>query len=69
MPTNPLLYFVESLEKNATITRLDLSYSGVDYAVCFVLEQVLADHKSLQQINLGGNPLGSSGLECLVRWV
>ncbi len=46
-----------ALRRNCAIEKLDLSFCGIDERGATMLAHALVHNKSLEQINLGGNPI------------
>ena len=47
----------EALRKRSALKSLDLSFCGLKKAAANILVQALAQNESLEQVNLGGNPI------------
>eukprot|EP00746_Dinoflagellata_sp_MGD_P164329 gnl/MRDRNA2_/MRDRNA2_92900_c0_seq1.p1 gnl/MRDRNA2_/MRDRNA2_92900_c0~~gnl/MRDRNA2_/MRDRNA2_92900_c0_seq1.p1 ORF type:complete len:1387 (+),score=271.12 gnl/MRDRNA2_/MRDRNA2_92900_c0_seq1:56-4216(+) len=65
----PIDFFCETLSLNDTLSSLDLSYCQLGYGAAFILEEALATHPKLQRFSCRGNPLGTPGFECFVRYM
>jgi hypothetical protein len=63
----PIVYFLEHLAKDAKLKSLDISMNRVDSRAILVIEDALAFHKRLSELNLSGNPLGVLGMRSLLR--
>eukprot|EP00931_Biecheleriopsis_adriatica_P054945 TRINITY_DN3238_c1_g1_i1.p1 TRINITY_DN3238_c1_g1~~TRINITY_DN3238_c1_g1_i1.p1 ORF type:complete len:1437 (-),score=245.62 TRINITY_DN3238_c1_g1_i1:37-3879(-) len=62
----PIEYFLEHLSRNATLKLLDISMNHIDYRGALMVEDALQCHK-LTDLIISTNPLGSSGMRCLMR--
>jgi hypothetical protein len=65
----PLLVFLELLPLNHSLTHVDLSENKIRYGAAFMLEQSVVAHPRIKQLELRENPLGMTGIECLLRLI
>lgn len=63
----PIDAFLETLAKNNGLEHLDISLNHMDHRSGLILEDALENHKSLTDLVVSGNPLGSHGMRALVR--
>lgn len=66
--SEPIDFFCETLSLNETLISLDVSYCQLGYGSAFILEESLATHPRLTRFSCCGNPLGTAGFECFVRY-
>lgn len=66
---HPMLLLIENLLGNSSLQLLDFSSCQINYMGAFVLEGVLLAHHTVKNLVLADNPLGSEGLECMIRYI
>lgn len=63
----PIVFFIEYLMQNNTLTYLDLSLNRIDFRGALVVEDSLEHHKKLHELSLAFNPLGVTGMRSILR--
>mmetsp|Transcript_16862 Transcript_16862/g.31366 ORF Transcript_16862/g.31366 Transcript_16862/m.31366 type:complete len:1427 (-) Transcript_16862:243-4523(-) len=63
----PIVYFLEYLMQNKTLTYLDISLNRIDYRGALVVEDALEHHKKLLELDICYNPLGTTGMRSILR--
>eukprot|EP00929_Paragymnodinium_shiwhaense_P094911 TRINITY_DN5576_c0_g1_i2.p1 TRINITY_DN5576_c0_g1~~TRINITY_DN5576_c0_g1_i2.p1 ORF type:complete len:1720 (-),score=341.75 TRINITY_DN5576_c0_g1_i2:98-5257(-) len=66
---SPVMAFLELISGDSTVEKLDLSNNGLDGHAALVLESALLaqGHPRISRILISDNPLGLSGMRCLLR--
>eukprot|EP00930_Biecheleria_cincta_P101874 TRINITY_DN9351_c0_g1_i2.p1 TRINITY_DN9351_c0_g1~~TRINITY_DN9351_c0_g1_i2.p1 ORF type:complete len:1123 (+),score=171.64 TRINITY_DN9351_c0_g1_i2:216-3371(+) len=65
---SPCVFFIEKLIKDqGSLTSLDLSMNRIDFRGALVIEDALENSRSLHTLDVSSNPLGVTGLRCLLR--
>ncbi|CAK0849522.1 unnamed protein product [Prorocentrum cordatum] len=64
---NPMALLCEALSQNQSLVELCMASSSLDYAVDVVLLTALQPNKTLQYVDISGNPHGGQGLKALLR--
>lgn len=65
--TTPIVFFIEALTRDNSLTDLDISLNRVDYRCALVVEDALMGCKKLSELNISNNPLGVYGMRSLLR--
>lgn len=58
---------LEALSYNTSLTYLSIAANRIDFKPALVLEDALANHQHMRNINISQNPLGSLGLRSMLR--
>eukprot|EP00746_Dinoflagellata_sp_MGD_P083267 gnl/MRDRNA2_/MRDRNA2_33167_c0_seq1.p1 gnl/MRDRNA2_/MRDRNA2_33167_c0~~gnl/MRDRNA2_/MRDRNA2_33167_c0_seq1.p1 ORF type:complete len:1298 (+),score=198.26 gnl/MRDRNA2_/MRDRNA2_33167_c0_seq1:115-4008(+) len=64
---NPVLLFLEGLDRNRTLKDLRMASAQIDLSADFVLFQAASSHPQLESLDLSHNPHGDDGLRALLR--
>lgn len=62
----PILYFLEELCHDHSLTELDISLNRITFCGSLVIEDALGNHK-LEKLNISENPMGMLGLRSILR--
>lgn len=60
--STPVNYYLEQLANDSTLRALDLTMNRMDFRSALILEDAVQQHRSLRQLQLSDNPLGTRGL-------
>jgi hypothetical protein len=59
--------FIDSVQYHPCIQDISLAQNSLSNKTCFVVTQVLSQHKSMQRLDLSLNPLGEAGARSIFR--
>jgi len=63
----PVVYFLEHLAYNFSLTSLDISVNRIDFRGALVIEDALNHHRKLKDLDVSQNPLGIVGMRSILR--
>jgi len=64
---SPVSVFLEGLQRDNTLKKLDVSLNRIDHRGALVLEDSLDCHKQLKTLCISENPLGIAGMRSFLR--
>lgn len=65
--TPSVMFLIERLAANQSLTRFDVSLNRLDFSGALLLEDALEKHKSLVYLDANSNPMGVIGLRSMLR--